>query len=240
MARLPGLFAILLAACSQEPEATGQPTAAPPTHESAREQMVAAQIRGRNVRDTLVLEAMRAVPRHEFVPAGIASQAYEDRALDIGEGQEISRPYMVAILCELARIEKTDRVLEIGTGSGYGAAILAEIARQVHTIEIVPELAERARTTLRRLGYENVQVRHGDGYRGWEEAAPFDAIIVTAAPPHVPEPLKKQLRVGGRLVLPVGERHKEIRVITRTAEGYTETPIMSVKFGPMVGEVREK
>ena len=166
--------------------------------------MVREQIAGRDVRDPRVLAALAHVPRHELVPDEMREYAYEDRPLPIGHGQTISQPYVVAYMTEQLRLRGDERVLEIGTGSGYQAAVLAELAREVYSIEIVEELGERARADLARLGYSNVHVRVGDGYRGWPEQAPFDAIIVTAAPGHVPQPLIDQLAVGGRLVLPVG------------------------------------
>ena len=162
---------------------------------------------------------MRKVPRHEFVPARWKRSAYEDRPLPIGHGQTISQPYIVAAMTELAALSEGDRVLEIGTGSGYQAAVLAELAAQVYTIEIVGPLAERAARTLESLGYASVRVRHGDGYRGWPEAAPFDAIVVTAAAPRVPPALLEQLTVGGRLVIPVGDAYQELEVHTRTPSG---------------------
>ena len=203
----------------------------------ARDAMVDGLVNPGGVHDARVLAAMRTVPRHEFVPEGVRAHAYEDRSLPIGHEQSISAPYMVAIMAELAQVTHDSRVLEIGTGSGYGAAVLSELAGAVYTIEILEPLAKRADETLKRLGYK-VHVRHGDGYRGWEEAAPFDAIIVTAAPPHVPEPLKAQLKVGGRLVLPVGGKHQEIRVITRTKDGYIEKPILPARFKQMKGEAQ--
>jgi protein-L-isoaspartate(D-aspartate) O-methyltransferase len=207
--------------------------------QSARAAMVADQIAARGVRDANVLAALRKVPRHAFVPAAIASQAYQDRPLPIGQEQTISQPYIVALMTELAGVRRGDRVLEIGTGSGYQAAVLAEMGVEVYTIEIVEPLARTARATLARLGYGRIKTRIGDGYRGWPEAAPFDAIIVTAAPPAVPEPLKRQLEPGGRLVVPVGDRYQWLTVITRSSEGadaWTERRTEPVRFVPMVGE----
>ncbi len=202
--------------------------------------MVTEQIEARGVRDPRVLEALRRVPRHRFVPEAVREEAYADRPLPIGLEQTISQPYIVALMTELACIDADSKVLEIGTGSGYQAAVLAEIAREVYSIEIVAPLAERARATLSRLGYEKVHVRSGDGYRGWPEQAPFDAILVTAAPAQVPEPLKQQLAMGGRLVIPVGERHQELRVITRTQHGFRERRELFVRFVPMTGEARRE
>jgi len=232
------LVLVALAACDSADETAG--SAGPPEAIDAIDVMVDGLASGRGVHDERVLRAMRSVPRHEFVPERLRGHAYEDRALPIGHEQSISPPYIVAIMAELAELGPNSKVLEIGTGSGYGAAVLAELAGAVYTIEILEPLAKTAEATLTRLGYDRVHVRHGDGYRGWPEAAPFDAIIVTAAPPHVPEPLRNQLKLGGRLVLPVGERHQEIRVITRTKDGYEERPIFPARFEKMKGEAAER
>jgi protein-L-isoaspartate(D-aspartate) O-methyltransferase len=202
-----------------------------------RDRMVDQQIAARDVTDEQVLEAMRAVPRHELVPNNVRSRAYQDRPLPIGLDQTISQPYIVAKMTELARVGPGSRVLEIGTGSGYQAAVLAALGCEVYTIEIVEPLGRRAARDLERLGYQ-VHARIGDGYRGWPEAAPFDAVIVTAAPPRVPEPLLEQLAVGGRLVAPVGRRHQELRVITRTEAGFEEETAFPVRFVPMTGEAQ--
>jgi protein-L-isoaspartate(D-aspartate) O-methyltransferase len=202
----------------------------------ARAAMVDRQIEARGVRAPAVLAAMREVPRHQFVPQDLAARAYLDRPLPIGHDQTISQPYIVALMTELAAVGKGQRVLEIGTGSGYQAAVLAELGATVYTIEIVEPLARQAQATLRRLGYGAIKTRIGDGYRGWPEAAPFDAIVVTAAPPQVPAPLKAQLAVGGRLVIPVGEAQQELKVITRTSSGFVEKTVLPVRFVPMVGD----
>lgn len=204
--------------------------------------MVDRHIAGRDVEDPAVLAAMREVPRHEFVPEPWRQFAYDDGPLPIGHRQTISQPYIVAAMTELAAAPEDGRVLEIGAGSGYGAAVLSRVTRQVYTIEILEPLADRARATLKRLGYANVEVRCGDGYRGWPEHAPFDAILVTAAPEKVPEALKQQLKIGGRLVLPVGKRGKrqELRVITRTRQGFRDEFVFGVKFVPMTGEAAAK
>jgi protein-L-isoaspartate(D-aspartate) O-methyltransferase len=202
--------------------------------------MVRDQIAARGVRDERVLAALRAVPRHDFVPDALDEAAYEDRPLPIGDGQTISQPYIVGIMTELARVGPASKVLEIGTGSGYQAAVLAEVAGEVYSIEIVEPLARRAAETLRRLGYQRIHLRIGDGYAGWPEAAPFDAIVVTAAPPKVPQPLVEQLKVGGRLVIPVGDRWQELVVITRTADGATEERHFPVAFVPMTGEAQRR
>lgn len=182
-----------------------------------------------------VLEAIGSVPRHEFVPATIRHMAYENRPLPIGEGQTISQPYIVALMTDLAELDADSVVLEIGTGSGYQAAVLGEIARQVYTIEIVAPLGRRAATTLERIGYENIDVRIGDGYRGWPEHAPFDAIIVTAAPEQIPQPLIDQLKTGGRLVVPVGpvDGVQSLRVLEKNEAGdISTTDVLPVRFVP--------
>jgi protein-L-isoaspartate(D-aspartate) O-methyltransferase len=205
-----------------------------------RERMVASQIEARGVRDPRVLDALRAIPRHEFVPAGQRMHAYEDRPLPIGEGQTISQPYIVAVMTELLELDGSEKVLEIGTGSGYQAAVLGKLAREVWSIEIVPELARRAEADLRRLGYANVHVRAGDGYRGWPEQAPFDAIIVTAAPEHVPQPLVEQLAVGGQLVLPVGDLSQDLVRVVRGEQGVEQERLLGVRFVPMTGEAQRR
>jgi protein-L-isoaspartate(D-aspartate) O-methyltransferase len=190
--------------------------------------------------DARALAALRAVPRHEFVPEAQREHAYEDRPLPIGHGQTISQPYIVAVMSEALELDENERVLEIGTGSGYQAAVLGELAREVYSIEIVAPLAERAKVDLARLGYDNVHVRQGDGYRGWPEQAPFDAIVVTAAPDHVPQALVDQLAVGGRLVIPVGRGVQELLRISRDEQGVHEERLLGVRFVPMTGEAREQ
>ncbi len=203
--------------------------------------MVDSQIECRGVADPATLAAMRKVPRWEFVPPDARNRAFEDNPLAIGEGQTISQPYIVAYMTEALKLEPDDRVLEVGTGSGYQAAILGVIAADVYTIEIVPSLGEHARATLARLGYDNVHVRVGDGYGGWPEEAPFDAIIVTCAPDHVPQPLLDQLADGGRLVLPLGGRYPQmLKRITRRGDSFEEEDLEPVLFVPMTGEAQEK
>jgi protein-L-isoaspartate(D-aspartate) O-methyltransferase len=205
---------------------------------AARAQMVTDQIEARGIHDPRVLAAMRSVPRHEFVPASERDAAYGDHPLPIGHGQTISQPIVVALMTELAQVRPGARVLEVGTGSGYQAAVFAVLGAEVYTIEIVPALASRARETLSRLGYGSVHVRAGDGYRGWPDAAPFEAIVVTAAAPHVPQPLLDQLAPGGRLVIPVGEEDQELEVLVRTAQGVHVDRVVPVRFVPMTGEIR--
>lgn len=201
--------------------------------------MVKSQLIARGIKDPNVLAAMGRVPRHEFVSQRLRKRAYADGPLPIGEKQTISQPYIVALMTELAQIDKNTRVLEIGTGSGYQAAVLHEVAGEVYSIEIIEVLAQRARETLLRLGFGGIQLRHGDGYRGWPEAAPFDAILVTAAPAAVPEPLLDQLTVGGRLVVPVGRGSQELLVYRKTSTGIERDSIIPVLFVPMTGEVHE-
>jgi protein-L-isoaspartate(D-aspartate) O-methyltransferase len=184
--------------------------------------------------DPRVFDALHRVPRHEFVPPHLSQLAYLNRPLSIGHGQTISQPFVVALMTDLLELKPSDRVLEIGTGSGYQAAVLSVLAGEVYSIEIVAELALRASETLMRLGYANVTTRTGDGYQGWEEHAPFDAILVTAAPDHVPPSLVAQLKPGGRLVVPVGQRFQELMLITKDASGATtSTSIIPVKFVPL-------
>jgi protein-L-isoaspartate(D-aspartate) O-methyltransferase len=209
-------------------------------YEAAREQMVREQIEDRGVRDARVLAALRKVPRHLFVPPEERDQAYNDYPLAIGHGQTISQPYIVAYMTEALELKPRDRVLEIGTGSGYQAAILAELVADVYSIEIVEALAKEAEARLRRLGYSKVQVRAGDGYRGWPEAAPFDAIILTAAPGHIPQPLVDQLREGGRMVLPLGSWEQDLVRLRRTREGILREYLLPVRFVPMTGEAEKQ
>jgi protein-L-isoaspartate(D-aspartate) O-methyltransferase len=201
-----------------------------------RAEMVAQQIADRGVRDQRVLNALRKVPRHEFVPDSEKRHAYRDTPLSIGEGQTISQPYIVALMTELALPDATDRVLEIGTGSGYQAAVLSEIVQHVYTIEIEPDLARRAAEVLQQLGYTNVTVRAGDGYMGWEEHAPFDIIVVTAAPEHIPQPLIDQLKPGGRMIAPVGPvfSTQALLVFEKDASGKVSTRnVTPVRFVPL-------
>ncbi len=205
---------------------------------AAREAMVNQQIRARGIKDPAVLAAMRDVPRHLFVPPAGRYLAYADQPLPIGTGQTISQPYIVAYMTEAAGLSPDETVLEIGTGSGYQAAVLGEIAKQVYTIEIIPELAERAQATLEDLRYTNVHVKSGNGYLGWPEHAPFDAIVVTAAPEEVPQALVDQLALGGRMVVPVGTTDQEMLIIEKTAKGVVKRRTIAVRFVPMTGKPR--
>ncbi len=196
--------------------------------------MVEEQIVARGITDKDVVDAMKNTPRHKFMPENVRGSAYGDHPLPIGYEQTISQPYIVALMTELLDLTGTERVLEIGTGSGYQAAILSRLADSVYTIEIVKELADRAEETLHESGYDNVYVKHGDGYEGWEEFAPFDRIILTAAPPEVPPKLIEQLAVGGTMILPVGELSQDLVEINKTEQGTTRNVITGVRFVPMV------
>jgi len=204
----------------------------------AREEMVETQIKGRGIKDERLLKAMIKVERHQFVPAPIRHLAYTDRPLPIGEGQTISQPYIVALMTELLKLDGDEKVLEIGTGSGYQAAILAELAKKVYTIEILEPLANASEKLLQSLGYENITVKHGDGFFGWEEHAPFEAIIVTCAPPHIPQPLIDQLAEGGRMVIPVGPewRWQDLFVVKKMGGEIKKEKVAPVRFVPMTGE----
>jgi len=202
-----------------------------------RERMVEYQIEARGINDPDVIRAMKNVKRHEFVPNQFRNRAYSDSPLSIGQGQTISQPYIVAHMTELLNIEKKDKILEIGTGSGYQAAVLAEITSNVYSIEIVEELAEKARKTLREQGYQNIHLKVGDGFKGWEKHAPFDGIIVTCSPSDVPEPLKEQLAEKGRMVIPVGGAFIQELVVLQKKEGKIKrSRISNVRFVPMVDD----
>ena len=204
-----------------------------------RRRMVEEQIRSRDVTRRDVLRAMAEVPRHEFVPAAQRAQAYDDQPLPIGNGQTISQPYIVALMTSLLELGPKARVLEIGTGSGYHAAVLSRVAGEVYTIEIVDDLGRQARQTLEKLGYRNVHVRIGDGYQGWPDKGPFDAIVLTAAPPRIPQPLLDQLKPGGRMVLPLGTFWQDLLVVTKAADGTLEKrKVLPVRFVRMTGEVQ--
>ena len=204
-------------------------------YERERRRMVVRQIERRGIADKRVLQAMGEVPRHEFVPSEARTKAYDDRPLAIGFGQTISQPYIVAFMAEHLLLEPADRVLEVGTGSGYQAAVLSRLVAQVFSIEIVTELILRANTDLKRLGYKNILVKSGDGYEGWPEFAPFDAITVAAALDHIPEPLISQLREGGRMVMPVGDAHdQQLLLIEKRAGGLRRQAVCPVRFVPFI------
>ncbi len=205
-----------------------------------RMHMVKEQIELRGIKDKRVLEAMRKVERHQFVPDRLKAYAYTDSPLPIGEDQTISQPYIVALMTELLEPKKEDIVLEIGTGSGYQAAVLGELVKEVYTIEIVEKLGKEAKKRLEELEYKNVHVRIGDGYKGWPKKAPFDKVIVTAAPDHIPQPLIDQLKINGKLVIPVGEHRQYLKVVTKTEEGVKQDSIIPVRFVPMTGEAEDR
>jgi protein-L-isoaspartate(D-aspartate) O-methyltransferase len=243
------ILVAVLAVGAMSSEAEGRNQAAGSANQAAnpadawatpRREMVEEQIRERGVHQPEVLRAMEAVPRHLFVPGDNRDQAYGDAPLSIGWGQTISQPYVVALMTELLDLDRNDKVLEIGTGSGYHAAVLSKVAGEVYTIEIIEQLGRQAKGTLQQLGYRNVHVRVGDGYKGWPEEAPFDAIILTAAPPKIPQPLLDQLKVGGRMVVPVGAFLQDLQLITKTAGGLEKRTVAPVRFVPMTGEVQKK
>lgn len=241
------LLAVLACRADQAPPPpTPTPPAAPaasrPDDRAAeRDRMVSETIEKRGIRDPRVLAAMRKVERHRLVPPDLRARAYEDTPLPIGFEQTISQPYVVAAMTEAARIEARDKVLEIGTGSGYQAAVLAELGADVYSIEIVEPLAKRTHELLARMGYDRLHLHIGDGYQGWPDAAPFDAIIVTAAPEQIPKPLLDQLAVGGRMVIPVGKAgDQDLRVITRGPDGTTSETLFPVRFVPMTGEAQRE
>lgn len=236
------LLACLLIACEAVSGDSVGPTGKSDEEQfdKLRVEMVETQIKARGIKDPLVLSAMLKVKRHLFVPEHYRSQAYGDFPLPIGEEQTISQPYIVALMTELLQLKGREKVLEIGTGSGYQAAILAEIASEVYTIEIIESLGRRAEARLKQMGYKNIHVIIGDGYKGLPEKAPFDGIVVTAAPPAVPPPLIEQLNMNARLVIPVGEHYQVLKVITKTKEGIKEESIIPVRFVPMTGEAQKK
>jgi len=206
-------------------------------YRQAREKMVLSQIRSRGISDNKVLKAMSEVLRHCFVPEELASQAYADHPLPIGEGQTISQPYIVALMTESLKLKDSESVLEIGTGSGYQAAILANVTKEVYTVEIRKKLHKKANQILRSLGYTNIKTRYADGYFGWPETAPFDCIMITAAIDHIPPPLLEQLKDGGRLILPLGNpfSYQNLSLVTKQGEDYTVKQITGVLFVPMIG-----
>jgi len=225
---------LAVSGCGQKPAPVGDLG-------SERQRMVQEQLMSRGVRDERVLAAMNKVPREEFVPQDSRAASYTDQPLPIGYGQTISQPYIVAFMTEQLRPKPSDRVLEVGTGSGYQAAILAELVAEVYSVEIVEPLAKNAEATLQRLGCKNVHVKIGDGYKGWPETAPFDAIIVTCAPDKVPQPLIDQLRDGGRMVIPVGDRFaQELYLLEKKNGQLKQSATLPVRFVPMAGEASER
>jgi protein-L-isoaspartate(D-aspartate) O-methyltransferase len=242
MRRRANLRLSRLAAAAAILAMTLPPLAAQDDWAPLRHEMVEEQIRKRGVRQPEVLNAMDSVPRHSFVPSDRRDEAYGDAPLPIGWGQTISQPYIVALMTELLELDREDKVLEIGTGSGYHAAVLSRVAGKVFSIEIIDQLGRQAESTLDDLGYGNVRVRIGDGYKGWPEEAPFDAIILTAAPPTIPQPLLDQLRVGGRMVVPEGGSFvQDLLLITKTANGgIQKRSVTPVRFVPMTGEVQQQ
>src|SRR5436189_5188554 len=227
------IAALAPAACGHEPSALSN-------FPLQRQQMVQQQLVARGIKDKRVLSAMAKVPREEFVPPESRAASYEDGPLPIGYDQTISQPYVVAFMTEQLRPKPSDRVLEIGTGSGYQAAILAELVSEVYSIEIVDPLAKNAEAALQRLGYKNVHVKAGDGYKGWPEAGPFDAVIVTCAPDKVPQPLVDQLKDGGRMVIPVGDRFaQELYLLEKKKGQLKQSATLPVRFVPMTSEAKE-
>jgi protein-L-isoaspartate(D-aspartate) O-methyltransferase len=236
MPRFRYVWAILVVAAGvQGPSAVGLQRAVG-DFEAQRLRMVNEQLKGRDIRDPRVLEAIFRVPRHLFVPESLRTQAYRDAPLPIGYNQTISQPYIVAFMTQALDVQSSDRVLEIGTGSGYQAAVLGLLANQVYTIEIIAPLAARARATLADLGYRNIEVRTGNGYLGWPERAPYDRIIVTAAPDEVPPALVHQLKVGGLMAIPVGTVTQQLRILRRTPTAMETLSTLPVRFVPMTGK----
>jgi protein-L-isoaspartate(D-aspartate) O-methyltransferase len=217
-----------------------KPRGGGPDFVTPRSQMVESQIRGRGIRDERVLSALSRVERHRFVLPEYQAAAYKDHPLPIGQGQTISQPYIVALMTSLLELKGIEKVLEVGTGSGYQTAVLAELAKEVYTIEILPSLAESARIRLLDLGYQNIRVKAGDGYQGWSEAAPFEGIMVTAAPNHVPEALLRQLKEGGRMVIPVGTSFQKLKKIVKRGGKIEITDVLPVRFVPMTGEAKRQ
>ena len=238
------LLILLVAVCCQTSNGENhqqEEKAGQDLYASKRSAMVERQIRWRGVKDSLVLKAMRKVPRHQFVPENLKDMAYTDRPLPIGKDQTISQPYIVALMTEYLGLKGGEKILEIGTGSGYQAAILAEIAAEVYTIEIIQSLGDNAQKKLKSLGYKNIHVKIGDGYQGWQEHAPFDGVIVTAAPVHIPQPLIDQLKTGGRMIIPVGDYYQELILITKQKDGsIKKKSVLPVIFVPMTGEAQKE
>jgi protein-L-isoaspartate(D-aspartate) O-methyltransferase len=206
---------------------------------TAQRKLMIEQLRQHGINKPEVLEAMRYVPRHLFVPDAVRSEAYADKALEVGGGRSIYQPYVVALMTSLLELKRDDKVLEVGTGSGYHAAVLSRVAGEVYSMEIVDAVARQASKKLGIMGYHNVRVRVGDGYQGWPDKAPFDAILLSAAPREIPKPLLKQLKVGGRMVAPVGGFFQDLQVITKTADGLEKRTIIPVRLSPMTGRIKD-
>ena len=237
--RTTALIALLVSLLASAPAVSGEEDLKQDFLQRARRQMVEEQIVRRGVVDPRVVAAMRDVPRHEFLPEGVQDQAYGDIAVPIGDGQHILQPYLVALMAELLELSGDERVLEIGTGTGYQAGVLSRLAGEVYTVEIIQDLAQRARSTLASLGYDNVHVRVGDGYQGWPQEAPFDAILLTAAVERPPQPLLEQLEMGGRAVMPIGAFFQDLVVFVRTPDGIEKRRSIPVRLEPMTGTLRE-
>jgi protein-L-isoaspartate(D-aspartate) O-methyltransferase len=231
------IFMIILFSCSGQSEMN---VSGDDIYAGQRFRMVETQLIPRDITDKQVLQAMQKVPRHLFIPNAYRDDAYADGPQPIGNNQTISQPYIVAIMTQLLALDSLSRVLEIGTGSGYQAAVLGEIADSVYSIEIIPALAERSGFLLDSLGYNSIEVKCGDGYQGWPKKGPFDAIIVTAAAPKIPQPLIEQLKLGGRMVIPVGEYYQELFLITKSEEDIIKKSVIPVRFVPMTGEIQKK
>jgi protein-L-isoaspartate(D-aspartate) O-methyltransferase len=211
----------------------------PDEYMSRRWEMVEKQLISRGIQDSRLIQAMLKIPRHMFVPEDLRESAYGDNPIPIGMDQTISQPYIVALMTELLRLKEKEKVLEVGTGSGYQTAILAEMGCEVYTVEILEPLLQKARKALESLGYDNIRYRTGDGYKGWEEFSPFDAIIVTAAPDHIPQPLIDQLKINGRMIIPVGDLYQELVLIKKKEKGVDMKTITPVRFVPMTGEAQK-
>jgi protein-L-isoaspartate(D-aspartate) O-methyltransferase len=236
---LAGFLTAIIGGCTTDGSTVTEIQKLPPVRADElarlRESMVRDQLQARDITDEHVLAAMLKVPRHDFVPLSLIGSAYDDNALPLSLGQTISQPYIVAFMTQAMQLKGNERVLEIGTGSGYQAAVLAEIAQEVYTVEILDELSQRAAGTLQTLGYRNIHFKVGDGYQGWPEYAPYDCVIVTAAPDHVPQPLVDQLKIGGRMIIPVGRFEQNLLLIEKGASGISRRSTIPVRFVPMTG-----
>jgi len=234
-------ISLIFISCQQTSFKPGRMTLDDKTYLEQRKKMVTEQLANRNIRDTRVLQAMEKIPRHLFIPEGYRKDAYEDHPVPIGFGQTISQPYIVALMTEVLQLKGGEKVLEIGTGSGYQAAVLAEMGAETYTIDIISELTAFATENLKQAGYPSVKVKTGDGYHGWDEFAPFDAVIVTCAPENVPKPLVEQLKEGGRMVIPVGPQNQvqDLFLMKKVKGEIIRQSIAPVRFVPMVGEIQK-